>query len=105
MRRRRVRAAPHLVHAASYSIPSPSLSREDSTGRCSRAPLLPPLHHPRAPPALVRPPTLIFCKSAHTHELGFQGSTPPMASSSTGTLPEEGPWGWLPEELLLKVLE
>jgi hypothetical protein len=28
-----------------------------------------------------------------------------MASSSTGTLPEEGPWEWLPEELLLKVLE
>jgi hypothetical protein len=28
-----------------------------------------------------------------------------MASSSTGTLSEEGPWGWLPEELMLKVLD
>jgi hypothetical protein len=28
-----------------------------------------------------------------------------MASSSTGTLPEEGPWVQLPEELLLKVLD
>jgi hypothetical protein len=28
-----------------------------------------------------------------------------MASSSTGTLPEEELWEWLPEELLLKVLD
>jgi hypothetical protein len=28
-----------------------------------------------------------------------------MASSSTGTLSEEGPWGRLPEELMLKVLD
>jgi hypothetical protein len=60
-----------------------------------------PAHRPRAPPALVRTPTLIFAaRSKHL----FSEQQLTMASSSTGTLSEEGPWEWLPEELVRKVL-